>query len=137
VFPQVEKAAVNPKPTYLEPHSLSYAFKPLAVTFNSPAEITFRYPPSTAAPHQCAVFYRDEGSYWRCLSSRNDPEHGTITAQVPFFATFALMRDAYPPVITHLFPQSGTSVRAHHTTYSARLSDKGTGIDYLKTYRRQ
>jgi len=134
MFPQIEKAPVNPQPTSLETLSLSYAFKPLAVTFNSPGEITFRYSKSTSCSHQCAIFYKDKGNYWRCLSSRNDPEKRTLTARIPFFATFALMRDAYPPVINHTFPQAGTSVRSDNTSFSARISDKGTGINYRKTY---
>lgn len=134
MFPQIEKAPVDPRPTSLEPLSLSYGFKPLTATFNSPGEITFRYAKSLSRVHQCAIFYRDKGKYWRCLSSRNDPEKGTFTARIPFFADFALMRDAHPPIISRIFPQSGTSVRSTKTRLSARISDRGTGINYRKTY---
>jgi hypothetical protein len=134
MFPQIEKGPVTPRPASLEPLSLSYGFEPLNATFNSPGKITFRYDKPFSKPHQCAVFYKDKGKYWRCCSSRNDPEKRTISAQIPFFATFALMRDAHSPVINRVFPQSGTSVRSGNTRFSARISDKGTGINYRKTY---
>ena len=134
MFPRVEKVPIKPCPRFLEPLSPAYQCKPLGVTFNSPGKITFRYPRSTLNPRQLAIFYWDRGTHWHYLSSRNDSMKKTITARIPFFAKFALMRDPFAPVIQPCFPSSGSYVKPDNIRFSARINDKGSGINYKKIF---
>ncbi|MBN2466938.1 MAG: M23 family metallopeptidase [Deltaproteobacteria bacterium] len=133
LFPRVTAKPLEAAPPYLEPASVSYFFQPLDITFEPRAEISFRYPDSTAKPDQLAVFYSDNDTTWHYLSSCPGVDDKTITATIPFFAEFALMRDPDPPEISTLSPPAGVSVVPTANRFSARISDKGTGIDYYKT----
>jgi len=133
IFPRVEKIAIDPHPDFLVPLSLAYQFEPLDVIFNSPAKITFRYPESTPEPYQLAIFYWDKGKNWHFLSSKNESEKKTITAQIPFFARFALMRDAIPPIIHPYSPRPGTCIQSGDIKFSVQVTDRGSGINYKKT----
>jgi len=133
IFPQVRKQPIPSPPPFLEPVGCSYQFTPLDQTFHPKATISLRYPELIENPEQVGIFYRDRDPKWHYLSSRNDVKKKTITSKTPFFAEFALLRDAIPPVITPLLPDSGALVTSRNPKFSARLEDKGTGIDYGKT----
>jgi len=133
IFPRITKKSILPPP-FLEPVGYSYQFMPLDVTFRPKAKISFRYPESTLNPDQLAIFYRDRDPQWHYLDSQNNLDKKNLTSSTSFFAEFALLRDAIPPVIKPLFPASDVLMQSTQLRFSAQIDDQGTGIDYHKTF---
>jgi hypothetical protein len=132
LFPQVRKQASVSGPKFLKPESASYYFEPLEASFFYKGNLAFRLPESSSNVQQIALFYRDKGN-WHYIGDQRHDQRGRITAAVPHFAEYALFSDIFPPVINIVFPGSGSSFRSLPKPFSARINEKGTGIDSHKT----
>jgi hypothetical protein len=82
---------------------------------------------------RAGLYQRSGERSWSWVGSkRRDP--ALVGGDISHFSVFALMEDVEAPRVTRITPSSGDRVRASRPTLRARLSDKGSGLDWDEVY---
>jgi hypothetical protein len=106
---------------------LAYRFSPDNVPFNGRAKLVMRHPIGHGRPELLGIYELKADSVWAFLGNEPDPEGGAVSAEVPYFSTYALLLDAVPPRVENVKPADGERVRGSFEI-SASVSDIGSGI---------
>lgn len=106
----------------------AYRFSPADVPFRRRATLTLRYPHGLNRPERLAVYEAKGDRTWTFVGNRLDPAGRTVSADVRYFSTYALLLDDIPPEVSALRSVSGPGATDRRPILEASVRDRGSGI---------
>ncbi len=107
-----------------------YDFRPAGCPLEKRGSIRIQYPVDANNVQQLGIFWWDAiKQRWYFMDDRRDSKAHSLTAKIIYPSIYAILRDTVKPVISRLKPESGSTVNASLDEVSARISDRGKGVD--------
>ncbi|MFH0925723.1 MAG: hypothetical protein V1872_08870, partial [bacterium] len=114
----------------------SFTVTPSALPLKKSAQVTFRYKDINKHKHdpqKLGIYELDKvNNSWNFIGGDKNDQEGTISTGFKYLSTYALLVDHILPEISGLYPTDKKVVNNRNFKLSARITDKGMGINEKK-----
>lgn len=105
-----------------------YEIEPEDVPLQRSISVKLQYPPGETQLQQLAVYARQPREDWEFVGNNLDQANGWVSGRTRSLGTFALLRDAEPPLLEIVAPGPKTPLQDRRPLLKARILDKLSGL---------
>ncbi|MCK4427265.1 MAG: M23 family metallopeptidase [candidate division Zixibacteria bacterium] len=105
-----------------------YSFEPSTVPLNGFAKISLEYTEGDCDPPKLGLYELAEEGWWKPIGQDLDTINKTVSGEVRYFSTYALLEDTTPPVIKKVYPYNGKKLKQRKPKINAVVGDDLSGI---------